>query len=357
MAVLSYNFHVIIISVLYGLLLLLVPRSPRWLLQRGRSAEAEQVLQRIHGQQGGHGALLEVQAGLHADANAQRARVGDLFKARMRLVLCIGLGLGFFQQITGINAIFYYSTTIFGLAGAGREAALWQAILVGLVNVAFTLVAMRLIDRLGRKPLLLIGSSMMALALFANGLAFSQSRCVLAPEPLAAATAKIPETNPAAREALTALAGRVYDDSRALNAALRIEADKLVEAADQQALMAVGEDLGKATLEIQSTLVLLAILLYIAAFAISLGPVMWAMFSEIFPQRLRGVAISLAGFFNSAVSFAVQQLFPRGLESLGPANVFFVFAGFSALAFLFSWRIVPETKGKSLEELERLLAR
>jgi MFS family permease len=95
---------------------------------------------------------------------------------------------------------------------------------------------------------------------------------------------------------------------------------------------------------------------YIAAFAISLGPVMWAMFSEIFPQRMRGAAISLAGFFNSAVSFGVQQLFPRGLETMGPANVFFVFGGFAALAFLFSWRIVPETKGRTLEELERELA-
>jgi nitrate/nitrite transporter NarK len=80
------------------------------------------------------------------------------------------------------------------------------------------------------------------------------------------------------------------------------------------------------------------------------------MFSEIFPQRVRGVAISLAGFFNSAVSFAVQQFFPRGLDTLGPANVFFVFAAFSALAFLFTWRVVPETKGRSLEELERQLA-
>ena len=81
------------------------------------------------------------------------------------------------------------------------------------------------------------------------------------------------------------------------------------------------------------------------------GPVV----SEIFPMRVRGVAISLAGFFNSAVSFGVQQLFPRGLESLGPANVFFVFGGFAILAFLFSWRVVPETKGRSLEELEREL--
>ena len=102
-------------------------------------------------------------------------------------------------------------------------------------------------------------------------------------------------------------------------------------------------------------LVLVAILCYIAAFAISLGPVMWTMFSEIFPQHLRGLAISTAGFFNSGVSFSVQQLFPRALETVGPGMVFFFFAGMAALAILFSLFVVPETKGRSLEELEEIL--
>ena len=103
------------------------------------------------------------------------------------------------------------------------------------------------------------------------------------------------------------------------------------------------------------TVVPAAILLYIAAFAISLGPVMWAMFSEIFPARMRGVAISAAGFFNSLVSYAVQKLFPSGLAEFGPAGVFLFFGVFAALAFIFSLKVVPETKGKSLEELETQL--
>ena len=96
---------------------------------------------------------------------------------------------------------------------------------------------------------------------------------------------------------------------------------------------------------------------YIAAFAISLGPGMWAMFSEIFPMRLRGIAISIVGFFNSPVPFSVQQLFPRGMETLGPGGVFLIFGIFAALAFLFSLFVVPETKGRSLEELEAELIR
>ena len=108
-------------------------------------------------------------------------------------------------------------------------------------------------------------------------------------------------------------------------------------------------------LNINATLVFVAIIGYIAAFAISLGPVMWAMFSEIFPNRLRGIAISAAGFFNSLVSYAVQQVFPWELTTLGPAVTFLIFGIFAMLAFVFTVRFIPETKGKSLEELEEQL--
>lgn len=340
-------------AALYGLLLFGVPRSPRWLAARGRSDEARAVLERINGPAVAAAALAEVQDSLRADAARDRPALGELFQRRMRRVLVIGLGLGFFQQITGINAIFYYSTTIFGMAGAARDVALGHAILVGLVNVVFTLLAMRLIDRLGRRPLLMIGSAMMALALFANGAAFSSARYVMTEDARAGLAATLPAD---AVAALQPLVGIEHGDQPAFVAALRQQAAPLPPAS-AAALEDATEAIAKAVLQIDSLLVLLAIMVYIAAFAISLGPVMWAMFSEIFPQRLRGLAISLAGFCNSAVSFAVQQLFPRGLETLGPGNVFFVFAGFAVLAFLFAWRVVPETKGRSLEELERLLTR
>ena len=328
----------------YALLLFTVPRSPRWLALRVRTDEARAVLERVSGKAAAAAALQEVQQSL-ANASGDRPVLSELFQRRMRRVLVIGLGLGFFQQITGINAIFYYSTTIFGMAGAARDTALGHAIWVGLVNVAFTVLAMWLIDRLGRKPLLMIGSAAMAVALFTNGFAFHEATYVLEPSSIAVLTEALPEN---AQSAVQQLAGREFDDRGTFLAAVRdtgaVPDGKL-------------DGFAKAALQINSTLVLVSILAYIAAFAISLGPVMWAMFSEIFPQRLRGLAISVAGFFNSAVSFSVQQLFPRGLEMIGPDGVFFVFGAFATLAFVFSWRVVPETKGKSLEELERQLVR
>ncbi len=338
-------------AAIYFLLLFLVPRSPRWLAIQGRDAEARQVLARANGEAQADAALAEVFASIRKSQELGKVRYTEVLHKKMRRVLVIGLGLGFFQQATGINAIFYYCTTIFSLTGAGREAALSQAIWVGLVNVAFTVLAMWLIERLGRRPLLIIGTAVMSLALFTNSLAFSSASYGFAAEP-ATATQQIGElVSPEAQAALLPLAGQAFDDVQSFKTALNAAAGN-VSAELRDEVEGKGEDLAKAALQIDGLLVLLAIMAYIAAFAISLGPVMWAMFSEIFPMRVRGVAISLAGFFNSAVSWSVQQLFPSGLETLGPGGVFAVFGSFAALGLVFTLIYVPETKGRSLEQLE-----
>ncbi len=331
-------------AALYLGLLFLVPRSPRWLASRGREDEARSVLQRTAGEAAAADALAKIQESLAKAAGASRTRLGDLFNSRMARVMMIGLGLGFFQQITGINAIFYYAPTIFEMSGASRDSALFQAIVVGLVNVAFTLLAMRLIDRAGRRPLLLMGTTLMALALFTNAWCFQQATFTLTPE----AAQALGED---AAAALATVQGTPFGDQVAFGEAIKAAVAGLPEER-VAAITGSIQDLAKGGLSIRGTLVLIAICLFIAGFAISLGPVMWAMFSEIFPQQVRGLAISVAGFFNSAISYLVQQLFPVGMDSLGPAIVFAVFGTFAVLALLFTIFVVPETKGRSLEELE-----
>jgi MFS family permease len=323
-------------AVLYFLLLFLVPRSPRWLLQKGREEDALDVLKKIFGPEEAATTLQSIKEHIVNDKK-EKPRMSELFSRRMRYIIFIALGLGFFQQITGINCIFFYAPTIFEKTGISQESAYLQTIIIGLVNLGFTIVALYLIDIFGRKPLLLIGTAGMAICLFANAWCFHSATYILTPE--------IIKTLPAdVTESVSSLSGKVFTSPSSLTDALTI-----IGAGSHR------DELVNSSLTINSTLVLLAILGYIAAFAVSIGPVMWAMFSEIFPNRLRGLAISLAGFFNSLVSYSVQQVFPWELSTLGPAMTFMIFGIFAVLAFLFTAKFIPETKGKSLEEIEEML--
>jgi len=352
-------------AILYFTMLWTVPRSPRWLLTQGRDAEARAAVDFLRGPDAPMPPKDDPDA-----ADGASAGLGALFSSPVRRVLTIALALAFFQQITGINAIFYYSATIFVKAGASMESALFQGALIGVVNLVFTLVAMRLIDRAGRRPLLLVGSAGMAAALFITSFAFDRAEYRFGPDDVAAQTEAVaaigedgemtPEEVADARVAaearlavMTAMLGEVHGERRDFNAAA--VAAYGATGPDDEALAAFERDvdgLANSALIIDGMLVLAAIMLFIASFAISLGPVMWAMLSEIFPNRLRGIGISVAGLFNSLVSFSVVQLFPASLFHLGEATTFLIFGVLASCAFLFTLRFVPETKGRSLEELE-----
>jgi MFS family permease len=303
---------------------------------------ARKILVKIGGEAYAEYTITEIQRG--QAKRESKGRLGDLFQPKYRTIMIIAVGIAFFQQITGINAIFYYAPTIFEQAGGSTDSSFLQAIVVGLTNLVFTLVAIWLIDRLGRKPLLLIGTGSMTLALLLATLAFNNATYDFDGPSLDKVTSV--ET----REALMSLEGSSFQSQTELFSTVR------PMLSDAQFLDFQRNQITN-FIQVNATLVLIAILLYVAAFAISLGPVMWTLISEIFPSKIKGIAISVVGFFNSLVSFSVTQIFPWELTNLGPTTTFAIYALLSLLAVFFVLRFVIETKGRSLEEVEELLMR
>ena len=273
-------------GLLYLFALLWVPESPRWLAMHGRFDAARRILQRAHGPEAAEAELTEVRASLSHEAGKSDASLRDLWKPELRAVLGIGLVVGIVQQITGINSVLAYATIIFKSTGADSETSFMQTVLLGIVNLLSTIVALLLIDRVGRRPLLIFGTAAMAASLLLTAYGFRAAGGALDP-----------------------------------------------------------------------TLVLIGLLAFVASFAVSLGPVMWVLLSEIFPNRVRALAISAVGLVNSLVCVVAQLVFPWQMTHLGGASTFLIYALFAILGVVVLTRILPETRGRSLEELEESLVR
>jgi len=263
-------------SAIFILLLLTVPESPRWLAKQKRNDEALDILTKINGEEKAKLELAEINGSLADDTSLA---LSEMMKPGLRRALLIGIVLAIFSQVTGINAIMYYAPEIFKSTGDGSGSALMQTVLVGIINVAFTLVAIKYVDKLGRKALLLIGIAGMTVCLLAVGAAF-------------------------------------YFEMQ------------------------------------KGYLVLIAILGYIACFAISLGPLTFVVIAEIFPTKARGTAMSVAVFSLWVAVFLVSQTFPILMGSIGNAFTFWIYMLMAVFAFLFVWKMVPETKEKTLEEIQ-----
>jgi sugar porter (SP) family MFS transporter len=332
-------------SILYFILLFFVPQSPRWLIMKDRPEEALDVLRSFSDEATALKVVDEIkQSQLQDKAPKEKAAFKDLFVKSMRLVLAIGIIISILQQITGINSVFFYAPMIFEQSGIGTDASFIQAILVGLTNVVFTIIAMSLIDKLGRKPLLAFGVTGITISMFLLAYGFNSATYTLSDESISKLPAEIKT------EQLTSMKGVTFTSDtkykKELSATLGADVEKKYES-----------ELISAGIKMNPTLILVGILGFVACFAVSLGPVMWVLFSELFPNKIRGIAISFVGFINSAISFLVQLIFPWELATLGSTGTFLLYGVFALIGLIFIMKLLPETKGKSLEQLETMLVR
>ncbi len=268
-------------AILLFVSMFLVPESPRWLVARNSENKALQVLMKTVGETDARDRLNDIKQTLQ---NREEAGYHELFLPNIRPILWIGIMLAVFQQITGINTILYYAPKIFTGIGHGNDTALLQTVAIGSTNVLFTVVAMLIIDRIGRRFLILAGSAGMS-AMF------------------------------------VCLALLYYTGNTA------------------------------------GIMVLIFILGYIAFFALSLGPAVWVVISEIFPNRLRSKGMSVAVVALWTACTIVSITFPVMLEALQGDITFMIFAFICLLNLLYVWKYVPETRGKTLEELEKKLVK
>jgi MFS family permease len=233
---------------------------------------------------------------------------------------------------------------IFEQSGIGTNAAFMQAVLVGIVNVVFTVAAMALIDKIGRRPLLGFGMTGIAICMLTLAYGFGVASYTLDQDAIDKLPAEID------RVQIATMIDKTYESDvdfrEAASAAVGRETYQQFESS-----------LVSSAIDVNPMLILFAILGFVASFAISIGPIMWVLFSELFPNRVRGMAISFVGLINSAVAFIVTFVFPWELENLGSSGTFLIYGGFAVVGLVFVMRILPETKGRSLEELEQILVR
>jgi MFS transporter, SP family, arabinose:H+ symporter len=267
-------------AILFFICLFFAPESPRWLVQKGQSDKALRILGKVSGAELANDELHAIEASINEEKDSGTFR--ELFSGNMRPILFIGVFLCVFSQITGINSIMYYAPVIFQSIGKGASSAVFQTVVIGGGNLIFTFVALALIDRLGRKPLLIGGVTGMIISLTSIAIAFYFKK-------------------------------------------------------------------------FEGYLILFLIITYIASFAASLGPVTWVLVSEIFPNKLRSKAMSVSIVSLWITNFLLILIFPLILNRFGGATAFLLFDFMCVILLVFTIFKVPETKGKSLEELEKIL--
>jgi SP family arabinose:H+ symporter-like MFS transporter len=329
-------------GVLYFIFLFLVPESPRWLAIKGEVDHALSILSNIGGEQYATEQIRSIQ---ESAETKQSTSILQLFKGKLFTILLIGIAIGSLQQLIGINAIYYYAPDFFEKIGGSRDTAFLQACIIGIINIVFALLAMRLIDRIGRKSLLVIGISGIIICHLVVAFSFMGANYSIDNESIAKLKTNV---NTELMEKIEPLKGELYTSKKAYldDLALRLTEDEF----NDNKL-----NILKSTIKLNGVVILVAILSFVGMYSMSLGPVTWVLLSELYPNQFRAKAISIAGFFNGLSSFIIPLFFLWELENIGEGATFFIFASIALVGFFFILYKIPETKGKSLEEIEAAL--
>ena len=330
-------------ALLYLTLLVFVPRSPRWLYAKHRLEEGKKVLVRIHGEVLAEKEAAEIQSSLHMESTVEKASFIELFQPSLQTIVFVGVVIGILQQATGINAVYFYANSIFKQTGIGVDASFFSGVLLSFTSVLFTIVAMLTIDRFGRRILLLLGIGGIAISMLMCAYGFSQATYKLTPENIATLEG-------VDHASLLPAVDMVFETDVDFKNKMKELLGPQVYARQEGAIL-------EAAIQMNALLVLFGVLGFIACFAFSLGPVMWVLLSELYPNRIRGLAIGCIGFINSFTAWVVTQIFPWELSNVGNAGSFLIFGLIAAVGFFVLLRILPETRGKSLEKLEAELVR
>jgi MFS family permease len=325
-------------ALLYFVALLFVPKSPRWLFAQNRIDEGREVLAQLHGKEIAQSESEAIEKSLNEERNIEKASFLELLKPSLRFILGVGLLIGILQQATGINAIYFYATSIFKQTGIGTNSAFTQGVLLSFTSVIFTIVAMFTIDRIGRRPLMLFGIGGIAVSLILCSYGFGQAKYQLSPE-------KAAEITGVEQEDLAELSSLSFKNDVEFKGKMKGLLGSDLYAKKEGAIL-------EAAIEMNAMIVLIGVLGFIACFALSLGPVMWVMLSEMYPNKIRGLAIGCVGLVNSFTAWLVTQIFPWELSNLGNSMSFLIFGGIALVGTFVLFKTLPETKGKSLEELE-----
>jgi len=323
-----------------------IPRSPRWLMLVSKVEEAKSVMTRLIPHERIELEIQEIQSSIDSQGGDTSIlhQLKTLMSPALRTALIIGLVYAIVQQITGINAILFYAPTVFEQLGIGTDAAFMQAVFVGLVSLVFTILALSFIDRIGRRPMTLWGLLWAVLSLLVCAYGFHSASYTLTDDSLATLSHQFDESK------LRSIVGVVYDSDKSFKEAI-------AEVLGSEVARTNSSELLRAAGDIPSTLILFGVLSFIAAFQFSIGPVMWVVFSEIFSTKIRGVAIPTVALATSVTSYLVQQFFPWQLSNMGARDIFLFYAISSAVGLLILFKILPETKGKTIEEIEKSLTR